>query len=201
MKSELLERRLLVNSAIFYTDYDGIQLNFQEGASPVLHNAGNARIKGIEVESQAIIGGGFSFNLAGGYIDAKYTKIAPEAQIPITNKLPKTPRYKYTLGPSYDLSLSNGAGMRFSVDYTRTADLFNDSLNTPELHRPATNSLGAAIHYLAQDAKYEIILGGTNLTNDRWLQSGSINLAAGEKVGTYNRPLEWYLTGRVKLGQ
>jgi iron complex outermembrane receptor protein len=200
VKSELFERRVLINSAIFYTEYDGIQLNFQEGASPVLHNAGNARIKGIEVESQAILGAGFSFNLAGGYIDAKYTKIAPEVGIPLSSKLPKTPRYKYSIGPNYDLSLPNGAGMRFSVDYTRTADLFNDSLNTPELHRPATNSLGASIHYMGQDDKYEIILGGTNLTNDRWLTSGSINLAAGEKVGTYNRPLEWYLTGRVKFG-
>ncbi|HEU4625829.1 MAG TPA: TonB-dependent receptor [Steroidobacteraceae bacterium] len=201
VKSELFQRRLLVNTAIFYTDYKGIQLNFQEGASPVLHNAGNARIKGIELESQGILGGGFSFTLAAGYIDAKYTKIAPEAQIPITNKLPKTPRYKYTIGPNYDISLPNGAGMRFSVDYTRTADLFNDSLNTPELHRPATNALGASIHYRGQDERYEIVLGGTNLTNDRWLQSGSINLAAGEKVGTYNRPLEWYLTGRIRFGQ
>jgi iron complex outermembrane receptor protein len=200
LKSELFERRLLVNTAIFYTDYNGIQLNFQEGASPVLHNAGNAHIKGIELESQAIIGGGFSLTLAGGYLDANYTKIAPEAQIPITNELPKTPRYKYTIGPNYDLGLSNGAGMRFSVDYTRTADLFNDSLNTPELHRPATDSLGASIHYRGQDDKYEIVLGGTNLTDDRWLTSGSINLAAGEKVGTYNRPREWYLTGRIKVG-
>ena len=96
---------------------------------------------------------------------------------------------------------SKGGRMHGSGEYARTADLFNDSLNTPELRRPATNSLGASIHYLAPDAKYEIILGGSNLTNDRWLQSGSINLAAGEKVGTYNRPLEWYLTGRVKLGQ
>ncbi|HVY83106.1 MAG TPA: TonB-dependent receptor [Steroidobacteraceae bacterium] len=201
LKSELFQRRLLINTAVFYTDYKGIQLNFQEGASPVLHNAGNARIKGIELESQGILGGGFSFTLAAGYIDAKYTKIAPEAQIPITNKLPKTPRYKYTIGPNYDFSLPNGAGMRFSVDYTRTADLFNDSLNTPELHRPATNALGASIHYRGQDERYEIVLGGTNLTNDRWLQSGSINLAAGEKVGTYNRPLEWYLTGRIRFGQ
>ena len=49
-------------------------------------------------------------------------------------------------------------------------------------------------------SNYEITLGGTNLTNDRWLTSGSINLAAGEKVGTYNHPLEWYLSARMNLG-
>jgi iron complex outermembrane receptor protein len=200
IKSELFNRRMLLNTAVFYTNYDGIQLNFQEGASPVLHNAGDARIKGIEIESTALLGGGFTFNFAGGYLDAKYTSIRPEAGIPLSSKLPKTPKYKVTVGPNYDFKLPNGAGMRLSADYTKTAELFNDSLNTPELRRPSTNNLGASIHYMAPSDKYEITLGGTNLTNDRWLTSGSINLAAGEKVGTYNRPLEWYLSGRVKIG-
>ncbi len=94
IKSELFGRRVLVNAAAFYTDYEGVQLNFQEGASPVLHNAGDAKIKGFEIESTAILGGGFSINFAGGYMDAYYTEIAPEARIPISNKLPKTPEYK-----------------------------------------------------------------------------------------------------------
>jgi iron complex outermembrane receptor protein len=200
LKTELADRRVLLNTAVFYTNYDGIQLNFQEGASPVLHNAGDAKIKGIEVEMQAILGAGFGLNAAAGYIDADYTKIAPEAQIPITNKLPKTPKYKYNVSPTYDVKLANGAGMRFGVDYTRTAELFNDSLNTPELRRPATNSVGAAIHYAPESENWEVVLGGTNLTNDRWLTVGSINLAAGEMVGTYNAPKQWYLTGRVKFG-
>ncbi len=199
IKSELFDRRLLVNVAAFYTEYNGIQLNFQEGASPVLHNAGNAKIKGVELESQAVFGG-FSLSFAGGYMDAYYTKIAPEADIPLSNKLPKTPDYKVTVSPAYDFNLPNGAAVRLAVDYTRTDRMFNDSLNTPELRRPATNALGAAIHYRAPDNNYEIVFGGTNLTNDRWLTTGSINLAAGEKVGTYNRPLEWYLSARVDVG-
>jgi iron complex outermembrane receptor protein len=201
IKSELFDRHMLINAAAFYTDYEGIQLNFQEGASPVLHNAGDAKIKGIEIESTAIVGGGFSFTFAGGYLDAYYTKIAPEAHIPISNKLPKTPKYKVTFGPSYDFKLPNSGAMRFSADYTRTDELFNDSLNTPELRRPATNALNASIHYVAPNDNYEIIFGGTNLTNDRWLTTGSINLDAGEKVGTYNAPLQWYVSARIKVGQ
>jgi iron complex outermembrane recepter protein len=200
LKSELLDRRLLVNTAIFYTKYTGIQLQVQQGASPVSQNAGDATIKGLELEMQALVGGGFSFSFAGGYLDAKYTFINPDTLISPDADLPKTPKYKLTFGPSYEFMLPNGGGMRLAADYTRTAELFNDSLNTPELRRPATNSLGASIHYLAPSDAYEIILGGTNLTNDRWLSTGSINLAAGEKVGTYNPPSQWYLTARVKVG-
>jgi hypothetical protein len=41
-----------VNAAIFYTDYEDIQLNFQEQASPVLRNAGTATLQGAEIEAQ-----------------------------------------------------------------------------------------------------------------------------------------------------
>src|SRR5690606_25765188 len=45
-KSELFDRRLLLNTAVFYTEYDDIQLNVQQGPSPVYQNAGDATIKG-----------------------------------------------------------------------------------------------------------------------------------------------------------
>ncbi|MEJ1965348.1 MAG: TonB-dependent receptor [Gammaproteobacteria bacterium] len=199
-KSELFDRHLLLNTAAFYTKYTGIQLNVQQGPSPVVQNAGDATIKGLELEMQAILGGGFSLNFAGGYLDAKYDFINPDTLIPADADLPKTPKYKLTFGPTYDFSLQNGGGVRFAVDYTKTAELFNDSLNTPELRRPSTNALGASVHYMAPDEAYEIVLGGTNLTNDRYLTTGSINLAAGEMVGTYNAPKQWYLTARVSVG-
>jgi outer membrane receptor protein involved in Fe transport len=34
-------------------------------------------------------------------------------------------------------------------------------------------------------------VGGTNLTNDRYIVSGNLQ-AAGLIFGTYNRPTEWY---------
>jgi len=200
LKTELLDRRLLVNTALFYSKYTDIQLNFQEDASPVLRNGGDATIKGIELEMQAILGGGFSLNFSGGYMDAKYTRINPLVGIPLTSKLPKTPKSKYNIGPQYDVKIGNGATLRFAADYTHTADLFNDSLNTPELHRPSTDNVNAAVHYLSPSEKYEVVLGGTNLSDDRYLTVGSINLAAGEMVGTYNRPREWYLTVKARLG-
>ena len=46
----------------------------------------------------------------------------------------------------------------------------------------------AAIHYLPPSEAYEMILGGTNLTDDRYLTTGSINLAAGENVGHLQPP-------------
>jgi iron complex outermembrane receptor protein len=202
VKSTLLNRHLQANFAVFDTKYDGIQLNIQEAASPVLHNAGNAKLKGAELELQALTGTGLSVNLAAGYIDAKYSSVSPAAAsqgITVDNKIPKTPKYKVTVGPQYDIYLPNSATLRLAADVTRTASMYNDAPNTPELYRPAVTNLNADIHYLSSDGKYELTVGGTNLTDKRYIVVGSTNGAEGQVAGTYSRPREWYTTLRVKL--
>src|SRR5882762_870398 len=82
LKSTWFEQHLRANAAVFYTDYDGIQLNIQQGISPVYTNAGNAKIKGGELELQGIIARGLTLNFSGSYIDASYTYVNPNANIP-----------------------------------------------------------------------------------------------------------------------
>ncbi len=232
LKSTWFEQHLRANAAIFYTDYDGVQLNIQEGISPVYTNAGNAKIKGAELELQSIVGHGLSLNFSGSYIDAYYTYVNPNANIPqslhpagrhdglprdgrndrpddlrreirgsqLGAQLPKTPKYKLSLFPQYDYALSNDATVRFLADFTYTAMMFNDALNTPELRRPATRMFDASIHYISPTDLYDVAFGGTNLTNDRFITAGSPNAGAGEVGGYYNEPREWYLQLTMKFG-
>src|SRR5450631_1959199 len=53
LKSEWFDRNLIVNLATFYSKYDNIQLTYQVSTSPVTANAGNADIKGGELEIQS----------------------------------------------------------------------------------------------------------------------------------------------------
>jgi iron complex outermembrane receptor protein len=210
-KSEWLDRRLLLDVAGFYTKYDGIQLNFQEGESPTIKNAGDANIFGAEVEGRWLIGGGLSLAATAGYLDAYYTSLTPglnfgqacvqpyQPCITLGSKLPKTPKWKSSLSPTYTTHLSNGAALTFGLDYTYTASMFNDSLNTSLLKRSDVNIVNSSVTYLSPDDHYEIAVGGTNITNDRYLTTGNEDTTAGAIWGTYNAPSEWYLTLRLKL--
>jgi iron complex outermembrane recepter protein len=222
LKSQWFDHHLQANLAVFESKYDGIQLNVQEGPSPVYQNAGNATIKGLELEVQSVFDNGLSLNFAGGYLDAYYTFLNP-CLLYFTNaagqcvasagaqyvpgvggfsygsELPKTPKYKGSLSPVYDLHLPAGGTMRFMADYTYVTHLFNDAPNTVLLERASTHTVSASIHYLPPSAKYEFILGGTNLTDDRYLTVGSTNYAAGEVVGSYNPPRMWYFTINAKM--
>jgi iron complex outermembrane recepter protein len=214
LKSTWFDQHLRANAALFYTDYTGIQLNIQQGPSPVYQNAGNAKIKGGELELQGALGHGLSLNFSGSYIDAYYTYVNPLAAIPqtplpdgsvitgdpLSAKIPKTPKYKLSLFPQYDYALPNEADIRFLADFTYTAQMFNDALNTPLLRRPATRMLDASIHYISPTDLYDIAFGGTNLTNDRYVTAGSPNYAAGEVGAYYNEPREWYLQITMKFG-
>ena len=200
LKSQWLNNRLQVNLAGFYTDYNDIQLNQQVGASPVLKNLGTARIYGAEIESQADLGHGFLLKANAGWIDAKYTALDPSVGTAVTlnSKLPKTPKFKVNINPQYFRDLGNGRALTAQVSYTHTSSLYNDSLNTPLLKRPATDTVDASVQVSFADDKYAITVGGTNITDERFATIGSVNYAAGFVDATFNAPAEWYLSLRVK---
>jgi iron complex outermembrane recepter protein len=215
MKSELLERKLRLNVATFYTDYEGIQLNSQQGISPTLVNAGDARIYGLELEAEALLGNGLVVNSAVGFTDAKYTRLnnvldngAPLTlnSCPLRDSdpndacdLPKTPRYKFYIGPQYTMGLAGGASLTFGADYTYTSKLFNDLGNEELLKREATNIVNASITYGAPDDKWALSFGGTNLSDERYVVSGQNQGGVGTIDAVYSRPREWYATFRVNM--
>jgi iron complex outermembrane receptor protein len=223
LKSTWFNHHLLANIALFESKYTGIQLNVQQGPSPVYQNAGDATIKGAELEMTAAMGGGFQLNLAAGWMDAYYTTLNPclvynadpvtKACVPanglqvsiggggftLSSDLPKTPEYKFSVSPTWDIHLVNDNMLRLQADYVVTAHMYNDGPNTALLYRPATHVLNAGIHFLPASQHYEFVIGGANLTDDRYLTVGSTNGAAGEVVGTYSAPREWYATLRFKM--
>ncbi|HLY55639.1 MAG TPA: OmpA family protein, partial [Stellaceae bacterium] len=209
LKSEWFDHHLLLNWAGYYSQYDNIQLQFQEEASPVTRNAGNADILGTELEGHALLGDGLSLTTAASYIDAYYTYIIPGVTsdpatcglscVFIGTKLPKTPKWKINLSPEYDYTLGNDATLRFLLSYTHTSSLFNDVYETPQLRRPTEDIIDASVQYVSPDDQYEVVLGGTNITDQRYITVGSINYGAAFVDGTYNPPAEWYLTLRYKF--
>jgi len=116
-------------------------------------------------------------------------------------KLPKTPKWKGSIWPSYDYILPSQSTLRLLAAFTYTAEIWNDALNTPELRRPASRQLDASLHYLSPGGKYDLAVGGTNLTNDRYCTAGSPNAGAGEVGCYYNAPLMWYVSLRAEFGK
>ena len=206
VKSTLLDRRLQLNLAAFTTNYKNVQLNQQVGTSPTIDNAGTARIKGVEVEAVVAPVNGLTINASVGYLDATFTALSasvlrPDVAGPIPGlrlgaviggQLPKTATWSTNISPRYELDLANGGSMVFLADWTHKSEVFNDVARYLPLRRPPIDLVNASISYREPDGRWDLTVGGTNLTETRYLVSGGANDAAGVYFGSYNRPREWY---------
>jgi iron complex outermembrane receptor protein len=133
-----------------------------------------------------------------GYMDAKYTEINQYATATTGSSLPKTPRLKFSLSPDVHTILPNGATLRFGVDYTHISEMFNDVQNTPLLARPKVDMFNASSSIVGPNGRVTFTIGGTNLTDRRYVTTGQPQVAGGVVFGTYNAPREWYATIGLK---
>ena len=204
IKSTLIDRRLQINAAAFTTKYTGIQLNFQVGASPTIQNAGTARIKGFEVEVVAAPFDGLTVTGSVGHLDAKYTSVEGpavvnpsdlQAGVFVGAALPKTPKWKFNISPRFEADLG-AANLILLADYTHSTSLRNDTEGTFLLQRPATDILNGSITLKPKGGNWDVTLGMTNITDERYIVNGQAQIAGGMIYGTYSRPREWY----AKLG-
>ena len=208
IKSTLLDRHLQINAAAFSTKYTAIQLNYQVGTSPTIANVGDAQIKGFEVELVAKPVEFLTLNASVGYIDAHYTRLDPAVAVTsgailgfqagalVGGELPKTPKWKINISPRLELPVGNGGKVVLLGDWTHTTQSWNNVEQTLALMRPATDLFNASVSYTDPSDKYSLTIGGTNLSNERYVVGGSSIPASGVVAGVYSRPREWY----VRLG-
>jgi iron complex outermembrane receptor protein len=198
VKSQFADRKVQLNLSSFYTTYNGIQLNFQVGTSPTLQNAGKAEIYGFEAELLARPLPDLTLSAGLGFTHARYDTLSPFVTgVTLDSRLPKTPEWKFTFSPQYRIDLGGHGDVLLSADYTRTSSLFNDTENSILLKRPASDMLNTSITYRAPAKNWELAVGATNLTDERYLTTGQGQIAGAVTYGTYNRPREYYVSARV----
>ncbi|PCI32144.1 MAG: TonB-dependent receptor [Alphaproteobacteria bacterium] len=197
-KSDLADGRVRLNGAAYYTDYSNLQVVNQEGITPITVNAGKAEIKGAELELQAMATDNLVLTVGLAYTDAKYVEISdPFATISLASKFANTPEFSSTVGVEYTVDLDNEGTLMVHGDWNYNSTIYNNAENTPELTQPALHLFNAAVTYSHPGEQWELILGGRNLSDEKYLISGFNQPGVGFTEGTYARPREWYLTLRM----
>jgi outer membrane receptor protein involved in Fe transport len=59
--------------------------------------------------------------------------------------------------------------------------------------------VNASTSIASADGRITFTIGGTNLTDKRYITTGQPQIAGGVIFGTYNPPREWYATLGLKL--
>jgi iron complex outermembrane receptor protein len=205
VKSELLDRRVMLNTALFTTDYENIQVLVQQGISPVFANAGDGDISGLEVELTGVLTDRFSLTGSLGYLDAEYTRLDPgivplsvlnPETLDLNDKFINTPDLSYSLGGEYRFPLQAGGDLSVRLDYIYKDEIANDIMNNALLVQDEIDLVNLALSYTPAGGNWSLSFGGRNLTDERYIMSGFRNDGGGVTSANYSRPKEWFAAFR-----
>ncbi len=138
LKSEFLDRKLLVDAAVFYIDWKDIQINaVTAGGFNYITNGGKAKSQGFELQSTLVAAPGLTLGGTLAFTDAKLTDNAPSIGGRSGDRLPLTPEWSGSLTADYrhairgDWTGAIGADYRYAGARTSLVASNPDSVRLP----------------------------------------------------------------------
>ena len=139
LKSQLLNRHLQLNAALFDNQYKNLQIAqniFINGAlTTLIQNAGAARGRGVDLDSVAVLSSNFRLGLQYTYVDSKLTRyVVPAPPAPQVNfaGIPLVRSPKHTLNGSFTYNQPIGGGrFQFTAEESYQSSYTNDYQGAP----------------------------------------------------------------------
>ncbi len=202
-KSDLFDRRMRLNIAAFYSEYEDIQLalNNCTGVLGIVagvpcalpFNAGDAEVKGVEVETSIRPVPGFIIDGSVSYTDFEYTRLAPNTGLSLSMVSPNTPKWKWSLGTQYEIGLGNAGSLTPRFDAAYQDDIYTNAVNRESNVIEAYTLANARLTWANANKDLEVSAEVTNLFDKYYLLTVfDLTLAgAGIATGQPGRPREW----------
>jgi iron complex outermembrane receptor protein len=194
------DNRFRLNGAIFYTDYEDMQIQVFTSVAPVTKNAAEATITGFELETQFVPLESWFVEGGVGYLDAEYDEIdTAETFVDKNNRLDRVSDWTLNASTYYEIGIGGAGTIVPRVDWAYRSEFDNDAFNTPQIHQDGYHLLNANVAWRNADDNFSIIAGATNLTDENYLITGIIGDAFQSYEGLYDRGRQWYLTANVEF--
>lgn len=199
LKTSAWDNRLRINTALFLTNYDDIQVQIFQAIAPITANGGKGRIQGLEFEAQASPGEGWFFEANLGLTDAKYTEIDPDViGINLHSKFAFVSRWTGTLAAQKEISLGERAGrINPRIEWNYRSSYFMDAIDTPAIEQPGYGLLNGSVEWVLPDSRYSLTAGMKNALNKDYLVAASFTPGSGMYSVIPDRGREWYVTVKM----
>jgi iron complex outermembrane receptor protein len=204
-KTQMLDNKLRVNGATYWTLYRDIQLTIPRGingqASIEVVNAGKAEIKGAELEILAQIFPSLDLTAALGAIHSRYVRFRdPSNAFAKDRRLLATPTYTGNFGLGYNLPSMGIGDVRLYTEWAFRGRSGTDVVDSPELSKDKSGELAASLTLSLPDGQTDLVLFGKNLLDREYFVNG-VNL--GDSLGIayrfYNEPRQYGLEVRRRF--
>lgn len=198
LKSDLFGDHLRLNLAGFVTNYDDLQILTNTGPIqfvPVIMNAGDARLWGVEAEAEIVASNWLRLDASLGWLDHEYLKLQtiPADGIFLDSRLPNAPEWTVHAGATMDV-MSNGYGRVYlRGDWSYKSAQYKTPVNVLWLKQDGYHHVNVSLTWESVDGHWRASFGGTNLTDEVYIVSGVNNDGIGYAQAVVSRPREWFL--------
>ncbi len=179
-KSQLFGRRFTLNGSAFINDYTNLQAQLKrcDAISPFpgapcnqSTNAGDARIKGVELEASLRPIDGLTIDASIGYLDFKYKRINAATAITLAMTNVYTPKWTAGGGIQYQAELGVAGSLTPRLDISYRSRVEGDAVNVAASSLAPRTLLNASLTWQNESNNWEARLAVTNLSNKFYYQS------------------------------
>jgi iron complex outermembrane receptor protein len=203
IKSQFLNNSLRLNAAVFYNKYKAVQLTLNDctalfgGPAPGVvgppgvpclasTNAGDANVKGGELELNWRPVEPLQVDASVGYVDFAFSSIypafvaaGPASGVDLTKKPPYTPKLKWNVGLQYDIGLAGHGTLTPRVDATYQDTVYGDIANTPLETIDSYTLVNARVMWRSENKEWQASLACNNLTDKLYYTTKTDQVPAG----------------------
>jgi iron complex outermembrane receptor protein len=211
LKTDLFDRRLRVNISAFINDYKDVQLPLISCASlgsnapcGARQNAGDGKIKGVELELNAQPVEGLAIDGSVSYLHSKWSRIDPRVgnAVLITDPI-ATPEWKWSFGVQYKAELGSAGSItpRFDAAYFGKNSNGRVAAGLPIDYAAAYTLANARLTWRNQGEDLSVSFEVQNLFDKYYTpyRFAAVKSFTGTIYSQVGRPREWALTVQKKF--
>jgi iron complex outermembrane receptor protein len=212
VKSDLTEN-FRVNAALFYSDYEDIQLSIFTGVDTTgdgvkdsffgdFTNAGAGVIQGLEIEYQWAPSDFFSLSGNATWLDAEYKEyISGGVDVADQQKFTNTPELAYTINGDFSFPLADIGSLDARLSYSYRDDVYPTTDLSDLVFQEGYGLWNAALVFTPASDNWRLALEGRNLTDEEYRNTGYDLRGSGFPIvsGFYGDPRVWALRLNIDL--
>jgi len=182
-KSTYLGGRAVTNVALFYSDYQDVQIpgsvgidsdgdGVNDGFVGTVTNAAEATISGVEIEGSVLLTQGLSLQYSASFLDAGFDEyLIGEVDVADDRTIQNTPEEMVFVGLNYNLDAFSG-NMLLNTNYSWKGDIQQFEAPNPDFDQEAYGLWNASVVWTSNSEAWMVGLHGKNLADEEYATAG-----------------------------
>ena len=179
-KNRFADNRVELNAALFYSDYEDMQLFTVGQTATIVDNATDSTLKGFELEAVAVLSDLIRVDASVAHLNAEFDDFVtsdpllgvpggppPPMEDLSGNTLPRSPDWEFNLGADAQIPVADGT-LSVRVEYHWQDEMYFRAFNRESLKQGSWGIVNLRATYASRGEKWHVSAFGKNLGDEQY---------------------------------